>query len=55
MGKKIMKYNNKGKLYKVVNAKVNKQLINDELVLKPIKSKKPISPEEPKLPRGMPR
>jgi hypothetical protein len=32
-----MKYNNKK--YKVVNAKVNKQLINDELELEPIRSK----------------
>jgi hypothetical protein len=36
-----MSYNNRNKIYKVVNAKVNKQLINDELELEPITSKKP--------------
>jgi hypothetical protein len=36
-----MSYNNRNKIYKVVNAKVNKQLINDELELHPITSKKP--------------
>jgi archaellum component FlaC len=36
-----MSYNNRNKKYKVVNAKVNKQLINDELELEPITSKKP--------------
>jgi hypothetical protein len=39
--RKIMSYNNRNKIYKIVNAKVNKQLINDELELEPITSKKP--------------
>jgi hypothetical protein len=42
-----MKYNNKGKLYKVVNAKINKKLIGDELDLKLITPKKPKPPVEP--------
>jgi hypothetical protein len=32
-----MRYNDRNKKYRIVNAKMNKQLINDELTLQPIK------------------
>jgi hypothetical protein len=42
----LMRYNN-AKKYKVINAKINKKLIGDELDLKLITPKKPKPPVEP--------